>query len=107
MIGQQTTTTHHNHFTALFPGPPRWAGARRELLNFMVHGKIDRGRHTDHPAGCHSIQTNQCPSPPGHQNADIAADAVQLRDVAMTIIFWLLVGYNYCCMVASDKMIDS
>ena len=20
---------HHNRFTALFPGPPRWAGARR------------------------------------------------------------------------------
>jgi len=27
---------HHNHFTALFPGPPGWAGARRELLDFMV-----------------------------------------------------------------------
>jgi len=28
--------------------------------------KINRGRHTDHPAGCHSIRTNQClprPSP--------------------------------------------
>jgi len=49
---------HHNRFTALFPGPPRWAGARRELLDFMVQGKINRGRHTDHPAGRHSIQTN-------------------------------------------------
>jgi len=55
---------HHNRFTALFPGPPRWAGARRELLDFMVQGKINRGRHTDHPAGRHSIQTNQCPPPP-------------------------------------------
>ena len=27
------TTTHHNHFMALFPGPPRWAGIRRELLD--------------------------------------------------------------------------
>jgi len=35
---------HHNRFTALFPGPPRWAGARRELLDFMVHGKTNRGR---------------------------------------------------------------
>ena len=26
---------HHNRFTALFPGPPGWAGARRELLDFM------------------------------------------------------------------------
>jgi len=49
---------------ALFPGPPRWAGARRELLDFMVQGKINWGRHTDHPAGCHSIRTNQCLPPP-------------------------------------------
>jgi len=55
---------HHNHFTALFPGPPGWAGARREFLDFMVQGKINRGRHTDHLAGRHSIQTNQCPPPP-------------------------------------------
>ena len=57
---------HHNRFMALFPGPPRWAGARRELLDFVVQGKINRGRHTDHPAGRHSIRTNQCsplPSP--------------------------------------------
>jgi len=54
----------HDHFTALFPGPPGWAGARRELLDFVVQGKINRGRHTDHPAGRHSIRTNQCPPPP-------------------------------------------
>jgi len=54
----------HNHFTALFPGQPGWASARRELLDFMVQGKIKRGRHTVHPAGCHSIWTNQCPPPP-------------------------------------------
>ena len=39
-------------------------GARRELLDFMVQGKINRGRHTDHPAGRHSIRTNQCSPPP-------------------------------------------
>ena len=55
---------YHNRFMALFLGPPGWAGARRELLDFMVQGKINRGRHTDHPTGCHSIQTNQCPPPP-------------------------------------------
>jgi len=54
---------HHNRFTALFPGSPGWAGARRELLNFIVQRKINRGRHTDHPTGRHSIQTNQCPPP--------------------------------------------
>jgi len=51
-------TTHHNRFAALFPGPPGWAGARREILDFMVQGKINRGRHTDHPTGRHSIRTN-------------------------------------------------
>ena len=51
-------------FYGPFPGPPGWAGARRELLDFMVQGKINRGRHTDHPAGRHSIRTNQCPPPP-------------------------------------------
>jgi len=29
-----------------------------------VQGKINRGRHIDHPAGRHSIWTNQCPPPP-------------------------------------------
>ena len=47
-----------------FPGPPGWAGARRELLDFIVQGKTNRGRHTDHPAGRHSIRTNQCPPSP-------------------------------------------
>jgi len=41
-------------------------GARRELLDFigLVQGKINRGRHTDHPAGRHSIRTKQCQCPP-------------------------------------------
>jgi len=47
---------HHNRFTALFPGPPGWAGARRDLLDFMMQGKINRGRHTDHLAGHHSTR---------------------------------------------------
>jgi len=55
---------HHNRFTALFPRPPGWAGASRELLDFMVQGKINSGRFTDHPTGCHSISTNQCLPPP-------------------------------------------
>jgi len=59
---------HHNRFTAIFPGSPGWAGARRELLDFMVQGKINRGRHTDHPAGRHSIPTNQCSPPPSPHN---------------------------------------
>jgi len=38
---------HHNRFTALFPGPPRWAGARRELLDFIIKIK----RQTHQPSG--------------------------------------------------------
>jgi len=52
-----TTPPHHNRLSALFAGPPGWAGARRELLDFMVQGEINRGRHTDHPVGRHSIRT--------------------------------------------------
>jgi len=55
---------HHNCFTTLFPGPPGWAGARKELLDFMVQGKINRCRHIDRPAGHHSIRINQCLPPP-------------------------------------------
>ena len=47
---------HHNDTT--------WAGTRRELLDFTVQGKINRGRHTDHLAQRHSIRTNQCQPPP-------------------------------------------
>jgi len=62
-------STHtHNRFTTLFLGPPGWAGARRELLDFMVQGKINRGRHTDHLAGRQSIRTNHCPPPPDVKN---------------------------------------
>ena len=60
---QQQPPPHHNHVMALFPGPPGWASARRELLDFMVQGKINRGRHTDHPDGRYSIRTKQCPPP--------------------------------------------
>jgi len=51
-------------FYGPFPGPPRWVSARRELLDFMVQGEINRGRHTDHPAGRHNLWTNRCPPPP-------------------------------------------
>jgi len=53
----------HDRFMALFPGLPGWAGARRELLDFKMQGKINRGRHIDHPTGRNSIRTNQCRPP--------------------------------------------
>jgi len=53
--------THtHNRFTALFPGPSGWAGARRELLDFMVQGKINRGIHT--PSGLTSAHLHHPPN---------------------------------------------
>ena len=30
-----------------------------------------------------------------------------LRDVAMATIFWLSIGYNFGCVIASDMMLDS
>jgi len=47
-----------------FSGTTRVSRAKRELLDFMMQGKINRGRYTGHPAGRHSIRTNQCLPPP-------------------------------------------
>jgi len=74
---EKTTPPHHNCFTALLPRPPGSTGARKELLDFMVQGKINRGRHTDHPAGCHTIRTNQCPPPPSPFSAVTLLDGRQ------------------------------
>jgi len=48
----------HTRFTAVFPGLPGWADARRNLLDFYGAWEDNRGRHTDYPDGRHSIQTN-------------------------------------------------
>jgi len=42
----------------------------------------------------------------GRQNADIA-DTLYLRDVVMATTFWLSIGYNFGCMIASDTLFDS
>jgi len=45
---------------------------------------------------------------PNRQNADIANNLqVQLRDVAMVTMFWLSMGYNFGCVIASDTLFDS
>ena len=54
-----TTTTVLRTFFWDHPGEP----VPKELLDFMVQGKINRGRHIDHPFGRHTIRTNQCPPP--------------------------------------------
>jgi len=41
----------------------------------------------------------------GQQNADIA-DTLQLRDTATATTFWLLMGYNFSCMIASNTVFD-
>ena len=42
----------------------------------------------------------------GRQNADIA-DTLHLRYVATAITFWLSMGYNFGCMIASNTLFDS
>jgi len=37
------------------------------------------------------------------QNEDIV-DNLHLREVAMAITFWLLMCYNFSCMIASDTL---
>jgi len=62
MLSLQTTTTTTvlRPFFRDHPCEP----VPEENLDFMVQGKINRGRHTDHPAGRRSIRTNQCQPPP-------------------------------------------
>ena len=40
------------------------------------------------------------------QNSDIA-DTLHLRDVAMATPFYLSMGYNFGCMIASETLFDS
>jgi len=58
-------TTHRAVLQPFFLGLSRWASARRNLLLDFNGAREDnrhRHRHTDHPAGRHSIQTNQRPT---------------------------------------------
>jgi len=42
----------------------------------------------------------------GRQNAD-TSDTLHLRGVAVETTFWLSMGYNFSCMIASDTLFDS
>jgi len=42
----------------------------------------------------------------GRHSAAIA-DSLQLSDVAMATTFWLSMGYNFSCIIASDTLFDS
>ena len=48
---------HCNRFWPFFRDCPSEPVPEEKLLDFMVQGKINRGRHTDHLAGRHSIRT--------------------------------------------------
>ena len=62
------TQSRHHHTTSVlwrfFSGTTRFSRSQKTTSDFMVQGKTNRGRQTDHPARRHSIQTNQCPPPP-------------------------------------------
>jgi len=42
----------------------------------------------------------------GRHNAAIADTQLQLRAVAMATTFWLSMGCNFSCMIASDSLFD-
>jgi len=64
-IIQQSNT--HTHTTVLRPFFRDHPGEPVPEENFSTSWCKGRGRHTDQPAGCHSIRTNQCrPSPSPH-----------------------------------------
>jgi len=50
---ENTTKPHHNRFTVLFLGTPGWC--QEKTSGLMVQREINRGIHTDHLTGCHSI----------------------------------------------------
>jgi len=59
----QSADLNHHRFTALFLGLPGWAGAKKNLLlDFYGARNNNRGRHTDHLDGRHSIRTNRQPT---------------------------------------------
>jgi len=56
--------THTQPFYGPFSGATQVSQCQKRTSGLMVQAEINRGRHTDHAAGRHSIRTNQCPSPP-------------------------------------------
>jgi len=61
-----TTTTTPQPSYGPFSGTIRVSQCQQRTSDFMLQGKINRGRHIDHPAGRHSTRTNQFPPPPSY-----------------------------------------
>ena len=102
---------HHNRSTALFPRPPRSASARRELLDFMVQGKLTEtdtatnqlgatlsgltSAHLDHPPyfyvnGVWSLTMNPW------MNRSISQHIIKPTPAAATntVLLWHQIGCN-------------
>jgi len=106
----QIHTHTHNRFTSHSPGPPGWTVARRKLLDFMVQGKINRGRHNNNPARRHSIQTNQChcPRPPSPifysaRNARIASAVLATAIPSIRLSVCLSVRLSHAGIVSKRR----
>jgi len=56
-----TTTTVLQHFFRDHLGEPV---PEKNFWTLWCKERLTRGRHTDNPAGRHSIRTNHCPHPP-------------------------------------------
>ena len=54
---------HHNHLRLFFQDHPGEPVPEENFWTMCLQGKINRGRHTNRPAGRHSIRTKQCPPP--------------------------------------------
>ena len=61
-VGRTHRTTQPSY--GPFSGSTQIEPVPEENFWNMVQGKINRDKHTDHPAGHRSIRTNQCPPPP-------------------------------------------
>jgi len=57
-------TTTPQPFYSPLSGTTQVSQCQKITSVFYGAGKINRGRHTDHLTGRHSIRTNQCPPPP-------------------------------------------
>jgi len=56
---------HHNRFTALFRDHPDESVPEENFWTFWCKERLTEA-DTNHPAGRHSIWTNQSPPPPSH-----------------------------------------
>ena len=99
------TTTTPQPFYGPFSGTTGVSRCQKRTLDFMVQEKINRGRHTDHPAGRHSIQTSQRPPPPSPIVAQTHVDLPVIFQVTLAERVdseqWLTQTYvvNHWCSV--------